>query len=268
METFNIGIIGMGVIGKAIWYSFSGFEDYSIHIYDKYNDIFGSIEDTIKLSEYIFLCLPTPNFLDGKQDISNIIETIEKICTHCDNKDKIIIIKSSILPGTTRGLQQTYINHGFVFNPEFLTERTAIYDFMNQNRIILGGIGGSVQQIKKLYQHRFPHVPIYVTGWEEAELVKYMTNLFFVTKIAFCNEFYDICKEMKISYEHIKKLWLTDGRISNSHHYVPGPDGSRGFGGKCFPDNLDAFLTWCNDWSLSVDTLQAAKKVNKRVRNK
>jgi len=261
----TIGIIGFGFVGRAIAHGFSLYS--RVKVYDKYDNIYDSIEDTVNCSDFIFVSVPTPMNDDGSQNLSNLedaIVSIEKV----RKGNKIVIIKSTIIPGTTRKLAERFTNLSFVFSPEFLTQRTADLDFINPSRIILGGQKEVVDQVEEFHRGRFTCVPIFKTTWEGAELVKYMNNCFFATKIAFCNEFYDMAEAVGVPYTELRDMWLADGRIANSHTDVPGHDGCRGYGGKCYKKDINALIAWAKTKGLEATTCEAAEIVNERVREK
>jgi UDPglucose 6-dehydrogenase len=260
----------MGFVGGAIAHGFALTSD--LKIYDKYNNVYDSLEDTVNNSDFIFICVPTPMRDDGSQDLANIYDAIKAVDAVAAEL-KILIIKSTLMPGTTRLLANSYPEHSFVFNPEFLTARAAKIDFLNQTRIILGGdlVTGFdstfvLDVVEKMYRTRFTHTPIFKTTFEAAELVKYMCNCFFATKIAFLNEFYDMAEVAGVPYEDLRDMFLSDFRIGNSHTDVPGHDGDRGYGGACFPKDMNAIIHWARDNGFYADMCKAAEKVNKRVR--
>lgn len=261
-EETSISIIGAGYVGRALYHGFSPILS-KVFLYDKYITGFNTFEETINGSFIIFLCLPTPTDMKtGKQDLSIIRNVIENLPS-----ERVIVIKSTVLPGTTRSFQEEFSDHVFVFNPEFLTERTYIFDFLNQSRIILGSnYEAMLNLLENLYRLRFPHTPIFKTTLETAEVIKYICNCYFSSKVSFLNEVYEICKKIGISYDDVRNGLLGDQRIANSHTAVPGPDGDFGFGGKCFPKDLKSFLTWGKDLGLDMTMFEATEKVNERVR--
>jgi len=260
----RIGICGWGFVGKAVTHGFCLHAD--LKIYDKYQTGLNTLEETIKESDYLFICVPTPMNNDGSQDLSCIYDVMENI-NKLNVTGKIIIIKSTVIPGTTRKIAKKYPNHFFVFNPEFLTERSAKLDFINTARIILGGSTHlALDSVEKMYRVRFTHTPIYKTSYEGAELVKYTNNCFFALKISYLNEIYEICQKLGLDYNELKNMFLADQRIGNSHCDVPGHDGGKGFGGKCFIKDINALTKWANGMGINLDTLEAAIKVNKRIR--
>jgi len=189
----NISIFGSGYVGGAVYHGLSPF--YNVKIYDKYKPGYNTLEETIDFSRYIFVCVPTPvNLDDNTQDLSYINDAISTIESTA-REQKVIILKSTVLPETTRKLQNKS-SHLFVFNPEFLTERNYIFDFINQGRIVLGGERPDSEvlyEVDKLYKVKFPHTPVLKTTFEAAELLKYACNCYFSMKISFMNELYDIC---------------------------------------------------------------------------
>ena len=259
----KMGIIGFGFLGSALLHGFVLHAD--IKIYDKYDNIYDSLDDTVNSSDFILIGVPTPMKDNGQQDLSNIYDAVESV-VKVAKKRKIIVLRSTIIPGTTRTCAYDNSDHDFVFCPEFLTERQAKLDFINSARIILGGDKEITKKVEKVFRVRFKHTPIYHTTWEGAEVVKYMSNAFFAVKIAFLNEIYDVAKNIGVSYEDLRDMWLADCRIGNSHTDIPGHDGQRGYGGKCFPKDVQAFIKWAEDYEMELDMCRAAEKVNSRVR--
>lgn len=129
-----------------------------------------------------------------------------------------------------------------MFNPEFLTEANYIEDFKNQNRIIIGGPRPASTIVKNMFIKVFQDVPIIKTGSNTAESVKYFTNCFLATKVSFANEFKQICDQADVDYDKVVEYALYDERLGKSHFTTPGPDGRSGFGGSCFPKDINALI--------------------------
>lgn len=264
----KIGIIGYGFLGKAFMFGFS--QHAILKIYDKYNNIYNSLNNAVNHSDFLMVGVPTPMKKDGGQDLSNIKDAVKQIISVAKS-NKIIIIRSTIIPGTTRYFANKYPKHSFLFHPEFLTERNANLDFINAARIIIGHEQNNnlaAKKLKEIYRYRFPNTLIYLTSWETAELVKYISNSFFAVKLSFLNEIYDIAKSIGISYPELIKLWLADNRIGDSHTNIPGHDGYRGYGGKCLPKDIQAFIHWAEGEGLSVEMCKTAGKINRKIRLK
>jgi UDPglucose 6-dehydrogenase len=159
-----------------------------------------------------------------------------------------------------------YPNLKIVFNPEFLTERSAHLDFINAPRIVVGGEESLAKKLEDFYRIRFPYKNIIITDSISAEFSKYMCNCFFATKISFMNEMKQACLAVDADWYRINQVFSTDGRIGNSHLEVPGHDGSHGFGGKCFPKDINAFINYFLQIGIKPTMLQAAWEKNLEVR--
>ena len=180
---------------------------------------------------------------------------------------KVIVVKSTVPPGTTEKWNKMYKNISIVFNPEFLTEANSIEDFKNQNRIIVGGGRRAATKVVRIYKKAFPKVPIIKTGSTYAEMVKYVTNCFLAMKVSFANEMYEISNALDIDYDKVVEYAMYDERLGYSHWMVPGPDGDFGYGGHCFPKDVNALKSLA--WSLgcSPRMLEATDSKNNDVRN-
>lgn len=266
---YNIGIMGFGTVGKAIAY---GFKDHAnIRIYDKYNNVYDTLFNTVSSSDFIFICVPTPNNEDGTQDISHVDDAVHSVISIAI-EGKVIIICSTILPGTTRKYMSKYRGkgHSIAFCPEFITEKNAIQDFKETKRVIVGISSFYTEKVRRLFKTALPNAEIYITDTQTAELVKYLDNCYFAVKLSFLNEMYDIAESLGIAYSEVQRLWLAGDYIEYNHTDVPGADGWRGFGGKCLPKDLKAFIHWARDPShgdtYQLNMCEAADEVNERVR--
>ena len=271
---YNIGIVGRGFVGSAVEFGFSDKTEYVLFINDKdESKSVNSLEDVVSYSDFIFLSVPTPSNEDGSvnlnyvedalQEISEITSDIEQGAFSLDN---IILIRSTIPPGTTRKLQQKYQNLNLVFNPEFLTESNHKLDFVNQDRFILGGDLDDTEKVADLFEYRFPKVPLLQTDYETAELTKYMNNCFLATKVSFLNEMKQISEKCGADWDVAIKGFLMDSRIGQSHYQVPGPDGKLGFGGHCLPKDINALKSFGESLGLNLNTLNGVINTNLEVR--
>lgn len=259
----EIGIIGQGFVGNAIYQKFKNY--YNILTFDLDSAKCNSNEkDLIDKSEVIFVCLPTPMNQDGSCNIDIVEAVIKKI--NDTSKDKIVVIKSTIPPGTTDKLNSKYENIIIAFNPEFLTERNAIEDYENQTRIILGGPRPATTKLKQIFSKVFPKAEIIKTDSTHAEMVKYLINTFLSVKVSFANEVYQLCGKLNIDYDKVVEYATHDERLGNSHWSVPGHDGDFGFGGHCFPKDLSALISLTNELGTLNNVLDATKKTNDLVR--
>ena len=261
----KIGIIGQGFVGNAIYQKFKNY--YNVITYDLKPNLCNSTFEEVAKQLVIFVCLPTPMNVDGSCNIDLIEKTLLKISqSPSPNLFRTIVIKSTIPPGTTDKLNAKYDNLHIMFNPEFLTEANAIEDFNNQNRIILGGHKDVTSYLKTIYIKVFPQARIIKTDSTHAEMVKYLINTFLSTKVSFANEMYEISKSLGIDYDKVIEYATLDDRLGKSHWNVPGPDGDFGFGGHCFPKDLQALISLAHDLNVSPRILTAVDCKNNDVR--
>lgn len=263
----KIGIIGNGFVGSAIMHGFMLHVD-DIMIYDKNpKRSTHSMKDLVNEADVIFICVPTPMFESGECDLSIVESVSEELSQYSCIDKKVVVVKSTVVPGTTERLANLYPKMNFVFNPEFLTERKARLDFINTSRIVLGSNNILANDIvEKLYRLRFPYTKIIKTDLGTAQLIKYMCNCFFATKVSFMNEMHQLCKAIGGDWNTAVEGFISDGRIGNSHIDVPGHDGDFGFGGKCFPKDLNAMIKRSEDLGVEPSVMKGAWEKNKEVR--
>ena len=275
MSKRKIGVFGNGFVGSAVQFGFSPSTgcDYEVRVYDKDpSKSVDTIEETVNESEFIFLSVPTPSNKDGSMNLDIVEQALLDISEVNENKHNIVLLRSTVIPGTTRELQSKFDNLRIVFNPEFLTERNAKYDFINQARIIIGGGDTMIQKhevekVGDLYRLRFGESqPVIETNWETAELIKYMSNCFFTTKISFMNEMHQVAEKCGVDWGVALDGFFRDGRVGHSHMNVPGPDGKFGFGGSCFPKDIQALINFGESLGLNMSTLKGAWNTNLEVR--
>lgn len=267
----NIGIIGQGFVGTAVREGLKNF--YSVLVYDIKEDtcpkdMCHSLDSVVQECKIIFQCLPTPMKKSGECDLSIVEKSLRNVDLLSKKHDKrpIVVVKSTVPPGTCERLNQEFENINVVFSPEFLTEANSIEDFKNQTRIILGGPCLYTTQVKSMFRKVFPQTPIVKTGYKTAEMVKYFINNFLSTKVSFANEMYEICNMLDIDYDKVTEYALFDERIGRSHLAVPGPDGDFGYGGHCFPKDIDAMIYLAKTFNAKLLILEATRQKNNIVR--
>ena len=259
MKKFKVGVIGNGFVGEAISFAFSSVSD--LYVYD--TDPLKSLDDLedVHNCDFVFICVPTPMFEDGSQDLSYVESAFENA-----TKKPLYILKSTVLPGTTENLSKKYSNLKIIFSPEFLTERTAKLDMLTQSRIILGGDLSLTKKVKTLFNRRFKIKNIIQTDSKTAELTKYMNNTFFATKVSIMNEFKLVCDKIGANWDDALKGFVSDGRIGDSHLNVPGHDGKLGYGGTCFPKDVNALLSFTKKHDIELNTISGGWKTNLKLR--
>jgi len=261
MKQFKVGIIGNGFVGESQAYSFTPVADVKIFDINPVKATHTLLE--VLSQDYIFVCLPTPMKENGEQDISYIENFFSNIGLY--NTNAIFILKSTVLPGTTKQLIDKY-NFNIIFNPEFLTEKTAKLDMLTQSRIILGGSKELCLNVLELFMARFGKKHYILTDSTTAEFIKYMANTFLAVKVSVMNEFYRMANELGVEWNKALEGFVSDPRIGNSHTQVPGHDGKLGFGGTCFPKDINALITLGKQLGVNMNTIEAAWETNLEVR--
>tara|TARA_B100001094_G_scaffold277411_1_gene286239 strand:+ start:1952 stop:2800 length:849 start_codon:yes stop_codon:yes gene_type:complete len=265
----KIGIIGQGFVGTAVKEGLKQFYEIDTFDLDKTKRDVDYIEDIIDRNNIIFVCLPTPMNQDGSCNtdiVEGVIGELDNLALTRQCSNRVVIIKSTIPPGTTERLNKECKHIQVVFNPEFLTEANFIEDFKNQDRIIIGGPRPASTKVRQLFYKAFPKAHIIKTHSTIAEMVKYTTNTFLATKVSFANEMKMICDKLKIDYDKVTEYATLDDRLGKSHWSVPGPDGKLGFGGSCFPKDVNALIHLAGELELCTEVLMGAWNTNLRVR--
>lgn len=222
-----IGIIGYGMVGKAVK---NGFSKTSILISDPaYNDL--TIEYMCsKDVEAIFVCVPTPTDDSNYKILTDVLDTIK-----AQNYKGLVVVKSTILP-------QYLKPYDVLYNPEFLSRATANADFVNPPMVIIGGDSTKAEQLSELYR-KYSDVnmaKVFITTIENACMAKYCMNSFYATKITFMNQMYDVAQQVGANWGHVNTILRNHPWMGTHHYEVPGPDGERGFGGPCLPKDTEA----------------------------
>ena len=269
----KIGIVGNGFVGSSVAFGFSPQTgcDAEVKIYDKdETKSTHTLTDVVNDSDFIFLSVPTPSNSDGSISLDiifNVFKEIDEVLDYEADYQPVIMIRSTVTPGTTSKIQGEYSRMNIVFNPEFLTERSAKFDFINQSRFIVGGTWGNAIKVEHLYKKRFgDSIPVIKTNFQTAEMIKYMNNCYFATKVSFMNEMYQIADACGVDWDMAVEGFVRDGRIGYSHMSVPGPDGKFGFGGSCFPKDIQAMINFAQSLGINPSVLNGAWDKNLDVR--
>lgn len=248
----KVGIAGVGFVGDALNHVFT-----EAVLYDKYKKI-GKAKD-LDDCDYVFLCLPT--LIKPKTrtyDLKAIYEVLKGL-----GPKPLVIIKSTVAPGTCRKLQKKY-NRRIVYNPEFLHQATAVEDCVNAPLIVLGAETDEIcEEIFDLYISTKWMGSMYETDWETAELMKLVLNAYLATKISFFNSIYDYAKKLNVNYDTLKF-------IINQNPTSHGDDihmtEERGFGGACLPKDINALITAMDKAKVDNKVLKEVWEYNTRIR--
>ncbi len=255
-RAMNIGIVGFGVVGKALGKLF-GFESVNGHprVYDKFlTGLSGPANKAaIQECDLVFISVPTPEGPGGGCDISAVEEVVRWV-------EPPMCVKSTVPPGTVDGLVRE-TGKQIAFSPEYLGETPwhCMREIENLSFVIVGGHAPIRDLVVRAYQTVFgPTVRYYLTNARTAELCKYMENTFLATKVAFVNQFYDLAKAIGVDFNELRELWLADERIGRSHSMVTQ---ERGFRGRCFPKDIAAFTYWAKSLG-GAPLLEAVDRYN------
>jgi UDPglucose 6-dehydrogenase len=265
----KVGIIGKGFVGNAMYECFK--DKFEVEVYDTQEEkrTYNSLESLVDWADYLFVCVPTPMNEDGSCDTS-IVESVVELIANL-RKDKIVIIKSTVPPGTTKRLAE---KHGLqmAFNPEFLTEANSVEDFRYQKMIVVGSDNDDVNtKVWQLYYKFITSTGAYMPLMQsctttEAEMFKYVANTFLAVKVTFANEIKVLCDRIGVEYNNVANIAKLDSRLGATHWKVPGPDGKLGYGGSCFPKDTNALVAFANSVGADLWVLTDAMYVNDELR--
>lgn len=283
-----VGIIGVGMVGTPLKRWFEERKGYergrNLFLYDI--DPKKGFFDDVSKADVIFIAVPSPRNPDGSCNVAVVEDAVRSV-----RGEKIIVIKSTVPPGTTERLQRENPRHKFLFNPEFLTERQAWEDMVRPDRQIVGFTAGSIDAAN-LVLGLLPKAP-FMSPWgvntytpmkitaTEAEIIKYGANVHFVRKVNFANALSLLCEAMeqrlsksaaegvgggRVNYENVRRGMAADHRIGDSHLDVDH-GGYRGWGGYCFPKDLDALTAHMASVGVAegVDLLRADRAFNEKL---
>ena len=254
-----IGIVGNGFVGNAVYQNLRDKVKCKVYDTDK-NRSLNTLGEVIN-QEFIFVCLPTPMKKSGECDLSIIDNFFEDLPDYIDGT---FVIKSTVPIGTTKKYSE---RHNVIHNPEFLTARNAVADFVNSERNIIGGDMELAVDFARFYEQCFPDIPSILVTSDESEAIKYFSNTFLAYKVAYFNKIYDMCQAFDMDYERVREGVICDSRIGRSHTKVPGIDNDRGFGGTCFPKDLNSLIVQMESSGINADMFKEIWKYNKQIRN-
>jgi len=226
-----------------------------------------SIKEAVKESEVIFIAVGTPSLDNGEADLSGIENVAHNIAINMDGY-RLIVEKSTVPVETGERVKHTvstYVKKKIKFdvasNPEFLREGSAIYDFNYPDRIVIGVESRKAKDILvNLYKPL--HAPVVVTNIKSAELIKHASNAFLATKISFVNALSRICEEVGGDVEEVAKGLGLDKRIGKAFL-----NAGLGYGGSCFPKDLDAFIQISEKVGYDFKLLKAVKNINEEQKS-
>lgn len=262
----KVGVIGNGFVGSAVA---NGFNMYDVKVFDKNPNLSTHTLKDVVSQDFVFICVPTPmKDAMGTDCNLSIIESCFKDIEQIGS-NAILIIKSTVPIGTTSKLQSKHNGLNIVHSPEFLTAKLAKEDFLNADRHIIGYTNNESNGVKALnfFQKAFPNIPCLIMKSIESESVKYIANCFFATKVSFFNEIHLLIEKIGLDWDSIIEGVMGDRRIGHSHYQVPGHDGDKGFGGTCFPKDINALIATFEKNGINPKVLKSVWSRNLDVRS-
>ena len=257
----RFGVVGNGFVGRATQL----FGPDEVVVYDALPERCAPLGTTladVAACELVFVCVPTPMRADRSCNVS-LVEAAVRDVRAC-RPDAVVVLRSTVPPGTSERL-------GCAFMPEFLTERRWRQDFVECPLWIFGGDERATATWRRLVEEahacgRIQHQDVYVVASPTTcELIKYGRNCFLATKVAFFNELAAVCAAAKVDFEEVRHGVADDRRIGDSHSHVPGADGFRGFGGTCFPKDINALCSAARTLGVEPYVMSAAAERNETV---
>ncbi|OGM04085.1 hypothetical protein A2715_04895 [Candidatus Woesebacteria bacterium RIFCSPHIGHO2_01_FULL_39_32] len=266
IETQTIGVIGhTGMVGSEAYsyYKRHKYPVYGISTNHKSGFPESTWEEINDKCDIIFVCVPTPyDFAKKKANFTIVNEVVKKVAPN-----KIVVLKSTVWPGFTEKLQKKYSKLYILFNPEFLSRKTARADFEIPDRQILGYTSRSKPKTQEIMSILPKGKYQKIVKASDAELIKYAHNVFGAIRIIYANHLYEVCKKLKGNYENVR-----DG-FAASEFIGPGilrymtifHNDKRGYGGPCFPKDVNSYIEFCDTLRVPAELIKATRSANRRI---
>jgi UDPglucose 6-dehydrogenase len=256
----SVGVVGLGMVGGTVARAFSE-AGVKVRGYDRYLDI-GSPED-LAGSRVVFLCVPTPSLPNRGYNLDEVWSAVNEIEPHLQI-GTIVVVKSTVPPGTNDRLATAFPHLEFAGLPEFLIEARPLETFTDPDRVIIGARSDEAATVlRDLLAQVAPEAPAIIVRPIEAELTKLCSNVLLAAKVAMANQLSDICDRYGVSWPRVKSVVALDRRIGRDHLTVTA---DRGFGGSCLPKDLDGLIAAAEAVGYSPVLLEAVANFNRHVR--
>jgi nucleotide sugar dehydrogenase len=259
----TIIIQGQGVVGQATELFLKTYnEDLNIVFNDPYKDVFVPAEDWAKAS-YVIVCVNTnlnQELAIPENSTTNVDAAINQALQN-GFKGKIVLRSTSGIESVK--LLEDQLAQNLIVWPEYIRESSWKEDAVNPTMIVLGG--AYAEQFSELFGSY--QGSMIITEPIEAMVAKLSTNTFLAMKVVFANQVKQICDVNGLDYNVVQQLLENEGRLGSSHWSVPGPDGSNGFGGKCFPKDVKTFEAALIKGGMHIDLIRAISDLNADMRS-
>lgn len=221
----------------------------------------GIRSDNFARAQWCVICVPTPLGNDGLNDDETVFKAIRN--AELNYFSGTYIVRSTVSLNTIVKLK-TALGSRLIVWPEFIRANNWEEDAVDPDIVVLGGT--QAQNFEKLFGI-MPRTRVFVTGELEAMAMKLAANTFLAAKVVFANQLRDLCIGYGANYDHVSLILRNDPRLGSTHWTVPGPDGSLGFGGHCFPKDSTTYKTELQNCQIDATMLEAMLKINQRLRN-
>ena len=262
----TVGVIGIGFVGSAVVHSL---KTKGVTVAE--NDLpkpSGTFEDAASC-DVVFLCLPTQYDEREKRYDTRALEVTCKSLSESEFAG-VALVKSTVEPGTTQRLSESYPRLQLIHNPEFLTAATAQRDFDNQGHVVLGSASNvrfpATRLVEAFYARHYPRAVVSKCTSTESESMKIFANSFYAVKIQFFNEMYAVCQKTGADYDKVRDMIMRNGWVNPMHTSVPGTDGKLSYGGLCFPKDTSALLAFMERLGTPKAVLQATVEERNQMR--
>lgn len=252
----KIGIVGLGVVGRAVYDGLSQIgHDMSCHDTALEKTTIHDVADT----ELVFLCVPTDT-IDSRCDLSCVESVMDEIANI--NYQGIVALKSTVLPGTSQNLIQRYPGLRICYVPEFLRAKSSLSDFVDQHHVLVVGTDDAeiYAEVVKVHDN-IPRTAIMISP-TEAEIVKYFCNTYNALRIVFANCMFDVCEAMGADYQNVLRAVTQRPGITPS--YLRCSERYRGFDGHCLPKDTEAFESFVKSQELDPALFSVIVNLNKK----
>ena len=246
----EIGIVGVGVVGNA-FSKMLVVQGYSVKKLDIYKNYF----DDIGKSDIVFICIN-----ETDKEMTNIKSVVKEVVKK--NQKGIIVIRTTVIPGTIDKFIELYPERKIAYLPEFLTERSAEFDELHPDKIIVGTKDKKVfETMRGIFEGIINHQRIIQMKPIEAEIVKVALNSLYVVKVIFAEEINELAGQYKADYKEIYKAFCLD-RYTNKEHLIAGKDGYSGADGKCLPKDIGLLCEAGKKTTSSLILIEIARQLN------
>ena len=255
----KIGLLGRGTVGKAVY---EGLE-YLGHEMSFFDPAYeGSTLADVLNTDCVFICVPTDQAANGDCDTSIVDRVVKQLADH--NYTGLVSIKSTVVPGTTKRLQETYPNLRMSMVPEFLRAKSALADFVYNHDLLVVGCNTKEDADMIIEIHgSFPEHIARVTP-TEAEVIKYFNNVHHAMSVTFANITYEVCNKLDANYMNVYKA-ITKRDCINPAYLMANPN-MRGYGGHCLPKDTSAWNNLIKELGLDFGLIQSVINDNEKFK--